>query len=446
MNKAEVMVGVKGDTTDIKKKVGSLGSELKSSMSGLTGVIAGAFSVGAIIGFGKSVMSAADAIANTSQALGVGTDSLQALKAMAVDSGIQFDEVAAGLNRIAKAQAEALTGNAQLQKAFKTFGVSLSDLQGLSPDQIMQKIGAGLKEGGRSAEETSATFEVLGKSSGRLMGFLEELGSQGLDATIQKFKDLGMVMDAAAIKKLDETGDAMERFKIKSQTMAGEALLGWDILWNTLAGVSSGLSLGEARLAAAQGLGMLGGEKKPGENGEGAAEDLKPTAEDNKWYALMEEKTLARMDLTAKIAYYEQEISALQKSRAQNPTDLTIASEILEREKKIRALKDRQTRSDEAESTKLDAMYKAQDDLAADYAKKRKDILNPKDASLTGPSRVDSLQSIGGLIGGVSGKGDQAARIAERQAKSTEAIETLMRETNSKLDELNSKIDGIIAE
>lgn len=440
MNKAEIGVGIKGDTSDLKNKIGGLGAEARSSFAGLKGTIAGAFTIGAAVSFGRALMDTADQIQNTSEALGIGTDSLQTLKAMALDSGIQFDEVSAALNRITKAQAEALTGDDKLTKAFKALNISLEDLRSLTPDQILQRIGASLKAGGRSAEETAAAFDILGKSSGKMLGFLEELGSQGLDATIQKFKDLGLVMDEMAIKQLDQAGDALERFKIRSTTAAGDALMGWEILFDTLAGMSTGMSWQQANAAAAQGLGMLGGNKqKP--KGLAGADNLAETADEKKWYEAAEAKLLKRMNLTQRIAFYEQEISSLQKSRAADPADLTIATQILEREKKIAEIKSEQFKIDDEDAKRRDEFYDRQDKVAqsagAQIAKAQ--ALNPA----LGEQPVSALSRVGGSMGGTA-RTDIVA--AQRRDQVMQRIVEILKEAKDhlrSLDEAKDKDNGV---
>ena len=422
------------EITKMGNSVQKLGSK---QFAGLKGMIAGAFSVGAVIGFTKSIMNTAAEIQHASESFNISTDSLQALKAQALESNVAFDEITASLNRITKTQAEALTGNVSLQKAFGVFNISMQDLARMSPDEIMQRIGAGLKEGGRSAGETAATFDILGRSSGRLLGFLETLGSQGLDVTIQKFKELGMVMDEMAIKQMDAAQDALERFGIQSRTVAGEVLLGWRIIWDTLAGMSTGLSFKEAYMATARGLGMLGGGKgKPGMGIEG---DLKRSAEESRWFNLKEASLLRQASIVSQIAYYEDEIAKLRKAQALSPADLGIATDILEREKKVADLFEKQ----DAAKEKLVDLYEKQDELALSYEKKQADIMAGKGIATPEMARVGALQRIGGIIGGVAG-GDQAARREARQEKIQEALKKAAEDTRRELEKMNATLDTLI--
>jgi uncharacterized small protein (DUF1192 family) len=433
------------------KEVTSLTSSFQKSISSIGGMIASAFSVGAVIAFTKSLLNTASQLQDTADAFGVGVESLQALKALAVESGVKFDEVSAALNRITKSQADALTGNIPLKNSFQALNISMADLERLSPDEIMQRIGVAIKTGGRTAAETTAAFELLGTSSGQMMGFLEGLGSQGIDPMIQKFKDLGMVIDESMIQSLSNAEDALERFKIQSQGFVAKGLEGMILTWHYLAGLLTGTPPPQAAAAAVRAVGGMPYQKKTKSSGPAQAEpDFKQSAEDVKWYRLMEQKLLRNMEITQQIAYYEDEINKLQKARAEHPADKSIGIEIMEREEKVFNLKKKQN----AENDKMQAAAQhlgraaynrdmqdkaAIDDLNAGYGEAF------AGANATGQGiNVDSVARVGGSIGG-SRPGmaveDRAIKIQAEQLKVQQEFTKKLQELIDK-QERDADLDG----
>jgi hypothetical protein len=321
-------------------------------------------------------------------------------------------------------------------------------LSGLAIDKVIELMAKKYGEAGDKALFLNGVSGAFGDKIGpKLIDVFQRINSEGLN----KFT-AGAQKAAEGMLALAKMSDFTDRFQDKLLHFSASgvgALQDFADIADAVALALQGIIPPKDIFKVAQSLGdMIKAQEAAAaaDVGNGGDSALTSTPEENKWYTLMEKKLLGRKNLTEKIAYYEQEITALQKARAENPSDLIIATQVLEIEEKRDALKKAFNKRDYEESVKLDATYKAQDELAVDFAKKREDLMSGKGIETPSRARVDSLQAIGGIIGGVAGRGDQAARIAERQAKSTEAIETLMRETNGKLDELNRKMDGIISE
>ena len=79
-------------------------------------------------------------IQQTSKALGISAEALQALQLIAGKTGIPQDAVVGMFENIAKARDEALSGNQELQVSFNQLGVTLSDLQSLTKSELFGKM------------------------------------------------------------------------------------------------------------------------------------------------------------------------------------------------------------------------------------------------------------------------------------------------------------------
>ena len=91
------------------KRVQSLGEKFGNSFkSAVTSKLGQALTVGAVVGFAKSVMDAADRIKDLSDQLNITTNDVQRLQILSGETGIKFDQFASILEKTAKARIEAI--------------------------------------------------------------------------------------------------------------------------------------------------------------------------------------------------------------------------------------------------------------------------------------------------------------------------------------------------
>ena len=178
------------------------------------------------------------------------------------------------------------------------------------------------------------------------------------------------------------------------------------------------------------------GGDTPGAGGITAAEQKSA----DRWYKLEEARRLSLMSITQKTAWYEEEITALRKAQASDTTNKDIASDILELEKKILDLKKEQAGLDTKKAKELASIKDSRGKAIEDYDQGKAAAKAGKGIGTPDMARIDSLQQIGGLVGGVAGAGSQKSRMAERQAKITESIEKLTRDMLSKTRELDAHV------
>ena len=432
------------------KKMGNSVDKFKTNqLAGLKNAIAGAFAIGGLIQFGRKLLKTADDLQTAANIFGTTIETMIAFQNVMAESGIGAERFNKIFGRIASAQTDVRNNLKTYIDALKEMNISADEFKNIGVDKVLELMATRYGEVADKQKFVGGLTKLLGA---RVVGLIEvfQRMNKGMGEYRKEAEEA-----AEGMRALAEVSDLTEKIGNKFITW-GASVVGIlqdiadlaDAASLAMQGVISvgdifGVARGTAARRGAAGAGGAGGGAGGGVGG-GGGDPLAPTAADNKWYKLMEEKTLRRMNLTEKIAFYEHEISALQKARAQDPTDLTIASDVLEREKKVYALKQKQLKLSETQAAKLDKLYEAQDKLAMDFTEKRAGILSGKGIEMPSMARVDPLQAIGGLIGGVAGKGDQAARIAERQTKTQEAMERLMIESNRKLEELNLKMDGII--
>lgn len=428
------------EVAKIKRKT----SDFAGALSGIKGLVAGAFSVGAVVGFAKSLLNAADSLTNASDALGVGVENLQALRAAAAEAGLGVQGMDDALGRITRAQAEALAGNDQFRDSFAALGVTMEQIQGQSPDKVLELIARGLVASGNSAEATAAVFDILGKSSARAMGMLNTLGTEGLDATRQKFTELGLVMEESVVNSLDRAEERLNRFyeKVKAKTasvivkIVDEFAFVGGLIGAGMEGVSGEqMAAYDAQMAAP--AASAAKEKIDTPIAKSAREvtaEKQAATDATRLARLSEELMVSRMSLEERRVYLNEQLAELAKQEVK--TDADKAAQIekqLALEGKLKQVRDQQISEHEkglAESTRIST---AMNEGQASIARRRADL--EKNVGMSAPS-VDAMKRIGGFIGGES---DPMVAVAERQLR----IEEEMRDYLKYISERVSKQTGV---
>lgn len=156
---------------------GGLFSDLKSNIAGALA----AFTIGDIV-------ERADAIQDLGERFNVPVEALQKIGLVAEQEGSSLESVAAAMNKVTIAQSQALEGNQQMRDHFAALGVTLEDLQTMSPDQLMAKIG-------KSSMNAANMVAVMGRNALELRNTLASLDGAKPEGVISK-EDIAAIAQA----------------------------------------------------------------------------------------------------------------------------------------------------------------------------------------------------------------------------------------------------------
>lgn len=176
-------------------------ASMSAGAAQLKGMIAGAFSVGAVVSFGKSIVNMASDLKDASQITGLATESLQALEQVARESGGDIDKLRNALVKIRDIQDN--PSGATL-KAFERLGIDAVQLATSSMPQLIEAMAKGYA----ATNDLGAISDIVGTRN--LLGFedaLKRVAENGLGALTQSMKDAGRVMSEDLVDQLDEAED-----------------------------------------------------------------------------------------------------------------------------------------------------------------------------------------------------------------------------------------------
>jgi hypothetical protein len=145
--------------TDLKR-LQSLGEKFGSSFkSAITSKLGQALSAGAVIGFTKHLMTAADEITDLAEQLNITTDEVQRLQILAGETGVSFDKLTSVLNKFEQARLKATSGDEEAIKTLQALGLSTEELNNL---ELSVRVSQAYKDSGRSASTTTALTDLYG--------------------------------------------------------------------------------------------------------------------------------------------------------------------------------------------------------------------------------------------------------------------------------------------
>jgi hypothetical protein len=194
------------------KKVNKSVAGLKNAFGGLKAGIAGALGAVAVGAWVKNMMALGDRIGKVSQAIGIGTDSLQRLQFAAEQSGVSTENINKGLQKFSRTVGEANMGMKIQVEAFEAIGVSTTDVSGKTRglESLFLDVAEALKIETDKTRKAKIASDLFGRSGVELIVMLEE-GKEGLSILGDEVEAVGGIMTQQGIKDIQDFNDAMNK-------------------------------------------------------------------------------------------------------------------------------------------------------------------------------------------------------------------------------------------
>jgi len=411
----------------IKGKTDSFANKL----SGMKSMIAGAFAVGAITAFGRKMLKTADDLQTAANIFGTTMETMLAFQSVMAESGIGADRFNKIFGRIKTMQADVSAGLKTYTRELDKMNISQAEIKGLGVDEVFLLLAKRYGEATDKGEFLEAMTKLLGTRLIELVEVFQRVNKEGMG----KFREEAAGA-AEGMTNLAVASDYLEGFMNKV-TIKTANLVGWMV------------ALKEATVAAATAMRDWAEQNIIEKAGAGIAKGiLKLTGKfDQDIFDKSVSRVTGRDKQADNVPLWERVKKAVLDSFAEvklpkagrtgaggdlAPGPGAGAATPQESMATYRKMID----SDK----KIASEYEKMTGTVADYYNKRADILAGKGVGAPRMASVDSLQSIGGIVGGVAGAGDQTARIAERQAKAGEMMAELIKDSNQKLKDIEDSI------
>lgn len=171
----------------------------------------GAVGAGAIGGgiFGGILTGAArsgDQLGKVAKRLGINVERLQELRFAAERTGVPFETLALGLQRMTRRVAEASKGQGEARDALKELGISASSLNRLPLERKFQRIADAFKAIKNPADRVRLAMKLFDSEGVGLVNTLD-LGGRGIRDMGKEARGLGLIVESSAIDKLESLND-----------------------------------------------------------------------------------------------------------------------------------------------------------------------------------------------------------------------------------------------
>jgi len=217
----EISVRVTADSTSLQKGMKQANQSVEESTAkieenmlvwakwGAAAAVAAAGAAAAII---KSQLDSIDALAKTSDKLGIAVEDLQALRFAAEQSGVSAGSLDTALQFMTRGLSEAAKGAGEAKKVITELGLDAQKLGKMTPDQQMRILADAMQGVENQSDRVRMAFSLFGRSGTDLVNMLKN-GSAGLDDFSQQAKELGLTLDRDAAAGVEAANDAINRMR-----------------------------------------------------------------------------------------------------------------------------------------------------------------------------------------------------------------------------------------
>jgi len=205
---SDLIRGLKGIDGKLKKiggAVSNVGKSVAVAGAGLAGI--GAAMVGPFAaGVGKFV-EFGDALNKMSGRTGFTAEALSELGFAAEQSGTSLQTLEGAVGKMQRAITDAADGSTTMQETFAALGMTIEQLQGLTPDQQFQAIAAAIAQIEDPTERAARAMQVFGKSGTKLLPLI----MSDIAALRGEAEALGITLSTDDANAAAELGDAINR-------------------------------------------------------------------------------------------------------------------------------------------------------------------------------------------------------------------------------------------
>lgn len=205
------------------KTTGTTLQGLGSTATSLAAAFGVTFSIGAVVGFGKSLLDTADTLVRVSDRTGLFIGDVQRLEYVAKQSGGSLDALTGAIGKM-----QLNLNDPKAQQAFRDLNINFAELSAANPYQQFELIATAVGQIENPVLQAEAAVAIFGKTG---LDILPQLKS--------KFSELAAeatVSGDAQVRAMDALGDALDRQLTRGKNAAvgaagGVALVAEKVGW-----------------------------------------------------------------------------------------------------------------------------------------------------------------------------------------------------------------------
>lgn len=191
-----------------------LGKGISTAAKWSAAIVTGATTaVGGMVAFATHSAKAADEIDKMSQKLGLSREAYQEWDYVLSQAGVDINSMETGMKTLTNKIDDAKNGSESATEMFNKLGISMTDLQTKSREDIFEQVITGFQNMEDSTSRAALANDLFGKSGQNLTPLFNET-AKATEGLIKKSHELGMIMSDEAIDagvSLTDTMDTLKR-------------------------------------------------------------------------------------------------------------------------------------------------------------------------------------------------------------------------------------------
>lgn len=203
----EVKKQTKGLANQVNRDMDNMKRSTDSTAKSFAGLGRAIAAIG-LVSFGRDLINAADRIDKLSTRLNISTKALQEYKFIADQSGVAFEALTMGFQRMNRRVAEAAGGTGEAKEILKELNINARELNQLSPDQQFQRISEALAGITNESDQLRAAFKLFDSEGVALLQIIRQ-GTDDVEKLREEFEKLGGGMTDDQIQAAVDMKDAM---------------------------------------------------------------------------------------------------------------------------------------------------------------------------------------------------------------------------------------------
>lgn len=232
----DLVVNLAGNNTKLKSAITESKGGLKGFASsaagflnpvtaGLAVVAGGAVAAGLAISVLQGNIAKLDLVAKTAARTGLSGKFLQQLEFAADQSGVSAETLTKSVEKMTINIGEAANGSKSAADGFSRLGISVADLESMSPEQQFRTVTEAIAKLPTAADRAAAAVKIFGKSGLEMVTLLNG-GVEGLNGLLERATELGIGVDAEGLKKIEAAQDAIGQMKASMGALLDQVTVG----------------------------------------------------------------------------------------------------------------------------------------------------------------------------------------------------------------------------
>lgn len=158
----------------------------------------------------RQAINSADEIGKLSREIGISTQNLSEMQGVLELTGGSFEGYTQSLRRMQRSVTDFADGSASMKEAFSSIGLTLEDLQGLSPEEQFDAITRGLAGVADESLRSARAQEIFGRNS-RTVLRLVTTGADEIARLREEQRQMGNSLDSNTTAAAERFNDAIAR-------------------------------------------------------------------------------------------------------------------------------------------------------------------------------------------------------------------------------------------